>query len=59
MPVRYQSDINKLKEAGFSDEEINNQTLLTYALFEKALVGDTKAASTIFKILQDTDEEFI
>lgn len=57
MPVKQQSDINKLKDAGFLDEDIDNQTLLVYSLFEKALSGDTKAASMIFKIMQETDEE--
>lgn len=57
MPVSTQSDISKLKEAGFLDDEINNQTLLIYSLFEKALAGDTKAVSIIFRIMQETDEE--
>ena len=57
MPVKSQLDIRKLKEAGFLDEELNNQTLLTYSLFEKALLGDTKATSLIFKIIQDSDNE--
>ena len=57
MPICNQYDITKLKEAGFLDEEMNNQTLLTYSLFEKALSGDTKATSIIFKTIQDSDIE--
>ena len=57
MPVSNESKINKLKEAGFIDTEMNNQLLLTYTVFEKALSGDVKAISLIYKTIQEEDYE--
>lgn len=57
MPITNESRINKLMEAGFKESEINNQLYLTYTIFEKALTGDVKATSLIFKTIQNEDEE--
>lgn len=57
MPVTSENEITKLHEAGFSDMEINNQVLLTYTIFEKALSGDVRAISLIFKTVQNVDSE--
>lgn len=57
MPITNESRIKKLKEAGFEESEINNQLYLTYIIFEKALTGDVKATSLIFKTIQNEDEE--
>lgn len=57
MPITNKSRINRLKEAGFEAEEINNQLYLTYSIFEKALTGDVKATSLIFKTIQNEDGE--
>jgi len=57
MPVSNESKKNKLKEAGFTDKEMNNQALLTYTIFEKALSGDVRATSLIFKTIQEEDNE--
>ena len=57
MPITNESRINRLKEAGFQDGELNNQLYLTYTIFEKALTGDVKATSLVFKIMQNEDEE--
>ena len=57
MPITNESRINRLKEAGFEESEINNQLYLTYSIFEKALTGDVKATSLVFKTMQNEDEE--
>ena len=57
MPVSRNNDIKMLQEAGFSIDEINNQVLLTYILFQKALTGDVKATSLVFKTIQNEDIE--
>ena len=57
MPITNESRINKLKDLGFEEKEINNQLYLTYTLFEKALTGDIKATSLVFKTMQNEDEE--
>lgn len=57
MPVTNEVRVNRLKEAGFDDIEINNQLYLTYTIFEKALSGDVKATSLIFKTMQNEDGE--
>lgn len=57
MPVTNEIRLNKLREAGFTDIEINNQLFLTYTIFEKALSGDVKATSLIFKTVQNEDSE--
>lgn len=57
MPIANEIRINRLKEAGFEEGEINNQLYLTYAIFEKALTGDVRATALIFKIMQNEDEE--
>ena len=57
MPITNESRINRLKEAGFDESEINNQLYLTYTIFEKALTGDVKATSLVFKTLQNEDGE--
>lgn len=57
MPVTNESRINKLKEAGFEDNEITNQLYLTYATFERAIAGDIRAVSIIYKTIQNEDEE--
>lgn len=57
MPITNESRINRLKEAGFQDGELNNQLYLTYTIFEKALTGDVKATTLVFKTIQNEDEE--
>ena len=57
MPVFSQSKANMLLEAGFDETEINNQLLLTYTIFQKALTGDVKATSLVFKTIQNEDNE--
>ena len=57
MPVASESKVNLLKEAGFSETEINNQLLLAYTIFQKALTGDVKATSLVFKTIQNEDSE--
>jgi hypothetical protein len=57
MPITNESRINRLKEAGFDESEINNQLYLTYTIFEKALTGDVKATSLVFKTIMREDEE--
>ena len=57
MPISNESRINELKEAGFEESEINNQLYLTYSIFEKALTGDVKATSLVFKTIQNEDGE--
>lgn len=57
MPVMKEHRIEALRNAGFDDEEINNQLYLTYSLFEKALSGDIKAMTLVFKTLQSADGE--
>ena len=57
MPVTSEIRLDRLREAGFTDAEMNNQLYLTYSIFEKALSGDVKAASLIFKIIQNEDNE--
>lgn len=57
MPITNESKISTLRKAGFNDEEMNNQLLLTYTLFEKALTGDIRATSIIFKTIQNEDTE--
>lgn len=57
MPVSTDYESNMLKKAGYDDSEINNQLLLTYTLFEKALTGDVKATSLIFKTIENEDNE--
>ena len=57
MPITNESRINRLKEAGFEEGEINNQLYLTYVIFEKALTGDVRATSLVFKTMQNEDEE--
>lgn len=57
MPITNESRINRLKEAGFEEGEINNQLYLTYTIFEKALTGDVRATSLVFKTMQNEDEE--
>jgi hypothetical protein len=57
MPITKQERISKLKEAGFEENEINNQLYLTYTVFEKALTGDVKAISLVFKTIQNEDGE--
>ena len=46
MPVVNKSRINKLKEVGFEESEINNQLYLTYTIFEKALPIITPTAKS-------------
>ena len=57
MPVASQNKVNLLKESGFDDTEINNQLLLTYTIFQKAITGDVKATSIILKTIQNEDNE--
>lgn len=57
MPVASQNKVNLLKESGFDDAEINNQLLLTYTIFQKAITGDVKATSIILKTIQNEDNE--
>lgn len=57
MPITNESRINQLKSIGFEEGEINNQLYLTYTIFEKALTGDVKATSLVFKTMQNEDEE--
>ena len=57
MPITNKTRIDRLKEAGFEDNEINNQLYLTYTVFEKALSGDVRAISLIFKTMQNEDNE--
>lgn len=57
MPVSNPRKANMLLEAGFEEAEINNQLLLTYTIFEKALTGDVKATSLVFKTIQNEDNE--
>ena len=57
MPVLSQNKANMLLEAGFDETEINNQLLLTYTIFQKALTGDVKATSLVFKTIQNEDNE--
>lgn len=57
MPVSKDYRIKELQEAGFNESEINNQLYLTHKIFEKALSGDVKATSLIFKTIQNEDEE--
>ena len=57
MPITNESRIDRLKKAGFEEGEINNQLYLTYTIFEKALTGDVRATSLIFKVMQNEDEE--
>lgn len=52
MPVQNENKRDKLIEAGFKKNEINNQLLLTYSIFEKALTGDIRACELIVKILE-------
>ena len=57
MPISNDNRKRQLLEAGFDETEVNNQLYLTYMIFEKALTGDVKAASLIFKTMQNEDEE--
>lgn len=58
MPVSSDYRINILKEAGFTEPEINNQLLLTYTIFEKAIKGDVRACEFIMKIIQVENENY-
>lgn len=57
LPITNKEKIQELSEIGFSESEMNNQLYLTYSLFEKALLGDIKATTLIFKTIQKEDEE--
>ena len=57
MPITNENRINKLKQAGFEESEINNQLYLTYSTFEKAISGDIRAVSLVCKIMQNEDKE--
>ena len=57
MPITNEYRKKQLKEAGFEDNEINNQLYLIYSIFEKALTGDVRATSLIFKTMQNDDNE--
>ena len=57
MPVSDSYGIRNLQEAGFDNSEMNNQLYLTYSLFEKAIGGDVKAISLIFKTIKNEDGE--
>lgn len=57
MPIINESRIKRLKEAGFDESESNNQLYLIYSIFEKALTGDVRATSLIFKTIQNEDGE--
>ena len=51
MPVSENNKLKRLKEAGFKETEINNQLLLVYSIFEKALSGDMRACELILNII--------
>ena len=51
MPISSNNQFKMLKEAGFKEDEINNQLLLTYSLFEKATNGDIRACELILRLL--------
>lgn len=57
LPVADKKELEKLKEKGFEETEINNKLLMTYSLFEKAINGDIKAFNTIKGIIEKSDSE--
>jgi hypothetical protein len=42
---------DKLKKAGFDDEEMTNKTALMYSMYLKALKGDTKAFEIVCNLM--------
>lgn len=57
LPITDRKKIQELSEIGFSESEMNNQLYLTHNLFKRALLGDIKATTLIFKTIQKEDEE--
>ena len=57
MPISDEKNIKMLENSGFEYEEMNNQLLLTYTLFQKGVSGDTKSIALIFKLIQEEDVE--
>lgn len=55
-------DFNKLVEAGFDPEEIDNSLLITYALFNESKKGNVKAIKELRNLIgedkPDADAEF-
>lgn len=43
----------ELIEIGINENEINNQTILIYSIFKRALDGDMKASKLLIDILND------
>ena len=50
MPVKAENIAKSMKQLGFDDEDLNNQTAMLISVWKKAMEGDVKAA----EFLRDT-----
>lgn len=51
LPVSEKKQLKKLENLGLDPEEIDNRSLLTVALFQKALLGDVPAFKEIKELI--------
>lgn len=47
----------QLQKIGYNNEEINNQSVLLYDIYKRAINGDIKATKLIVDIMKDIEEK--